>query len=156
MPVPNTTTFTLANVCDEIGLIGSARTLSNCFASANSSGFNLTYGNINDDDLLAFRDYDHSGGGITPSLTISPTSLTPSANAGFNSFSVTSNTTWNVTYSQSWVSGTNSGSGNGTVSFFYDSNGTGSPRSATIIVTTTSGSPSVSRTYSITQASGFE
>ena len=158
MAVPNTTTFTLEDVCDEIGLIGSARTLSNCFASANSSGFNLLYGNINDNDLLAFRDYDHSGGDPSNTLTVTPSSL-PEYSAFGNSqnVSVFSNTTWSVISSPSWINVIGaSNTGNDTVTLQATSNGSGEPRSGTVSFRTSSGSPTITRNVSVSQASGFE
>lgn len=60
MSVPNTDSFSLQDVVDEIANFQDD--LVECFAEANSAGFNPTYGSISDNDLLAFRDYDDSGG----------------------------------------------------------------------------------------------
>ncbi|QLG46061.1 hypothetical protein [Costertonia aggregata] len=59
MAVPNTTTFSLLDVCNEIGLTGSNRTLSNCFGSAIDSGFDNAHRGSKD-RLLNFRNYQHS------------------------------------------------------------------------------------------------
>jgi hypothetical protein len=45
MGVPNTTTFTLANVCDDLGLIGVTRNLVQCFSKNNLLNFR-NYGNV--------------------------------------------------------------------------------------------------------------
>lgn len=56
MSVPNTTTFRLSDVCDELGLSSSNRRLSECFLAADSTYFNPTYEG-NKDRLSNFRDY---------------------------------------------------------------------------------------------------
>jgi hypothetical protein len=56
MPVPNTTTFTLQNVVDEVN--PTTDDLVDCFSDANSSGFDGTYSG-NKDNLLNFRNYTH-------------------------------------------------------------------------------------------------
>ena len=56
MSVPNTTTFTLLDVCVEIGLTGSNRNLSQCFTSAVSAQFDPAYSGSKD-NLLNFRNY---------------------------------------------------------------------------------------------------
>lgn len=58
MPV-GTGTISLNQVETEIGLSGTTSLL-DCFASAKAAGFNPTYGTVLDDNLLAFRGYDHS------------------------------------------------------------------------------------------------
>lgn len=56
MAVPDTNTFTLANVCDELGLIGANRNLVQCFASADSGAFDPAYAGSKD-RLSNFRNY---------------------------------------------------------------------------------------------------
>jgi hypothetical protein len=56
MGVPNTTTFTLANVCDDLGLIGVTRNLVQCFSSAASGSFDPAYSGAKN-NLLNFRNY---------------------------------------------------------------------------------------------------
>jgi len=56
MPIPNNTSFTLVNVCDELGLIGGSRTLNNCFSSANPIQFDPAYAGSKT-SLLNFRNY---------------------------------------------------------------------------------------------------
>jgi hypothetical protein len=56
MPVPNTTTFTLANVCDELGLLGVTRNLVQCFSSADAGSFDPLYEGAKN-NLLNFRNY---------------------------------------------------------------------------------------------------
>lgn len=88
---------------------------------------------------------------IITSCTIDPTSLTFAGNGdpcSTSTINVTSNTSWTVSYSQSWVHGTNSGSGDNTIDFTVDNN-EGLNRSATITVSA-SGVPN--RTCSISQA----
>lgn len=241
MPVPNTNTFSLADVCNEIGLTGSNRTLANCFASAVSGGFDPAYQGSKD-RLSNFRNYSHntvtynridlstaiyntsslacsasnppetiyyttgaantvpsvgdiiydSPGGFringdngykkfnivtgdfssqsyairintagevtqvvictatSNTLTISPTSDFFPAFGGNGTINVTSNTSWSVTY-PSWITGTNNGNGNGTISFEVDINNGDSTRFGTIQVRTTSGSPTLSRNFSASQ-----
>lgn len=59
MPVPNNTSFSLAEVCDEIGLTSSDRNLFDCFQFANPSGFDPLYTGAKN-SLLNFRNYSHS------------------------------------------------------------------------------------------------
>lgn len=56
MAIPNTTTFTLVNVCDELNLIGADRNLVKCFSSANPNYFDPAYSGSKN-SLLNFRDY---------------------------------------------------------------------------------------------------
>lgn len=146
MAVPNTNTFTLANVCDEIGLTGGNRTLSNCFSSAVSGGFDPTYGAITDDDLLAFRNYSHS----TP-VTITPSAINVGSGSGSHIITVTTTETWTaaVTLGAAFISfiGSSSGSGNGSFTISLLANGSGIPRFGQITVST----PSSSDTTSVTQ-----
>ena len=80
MAVPNTTTFTLQDVVDEIN--PTTDDLVDCFADANASGFDATYeGSKN--QLLNFRNYSH----ITtegPNFPSSSTSVSDSGEAWIN------------------------------------------------------------------------
>jgi plastocyanin len=69
-----------------------------------------------------------------PSLTVSPSNQNVTATSGSTSFTVLSNTTWNVTSDQTWCTVTSSGSGNGTITANYTVNSSTSPRVATITV----------------------
>ena len=62
MGVPNTETFSLQDVANEIGLTGSNMNLPNCFSNAIDGGFDSNYHNDNyapDNSLLRFRNYQH-------------------------------------------------------------------------------------------------
>tara|TARA_R100000656_G_scaffold110072_2_gene82118 strand:+ start:567 stop:992 length:426 start_codon:yes stop_codon:yes gene_type:complete len=76
MPVPNTSTFSLQNVVNEIA--GAQSSLSDCFFDANPDGFNPSYEGLKN-SLLNFRDYDDDDGGGVP--TTSVTLGTSSSNA---------------------------------------------------------------------------
>jgi hypothetical protein len=56
MGVPNTTTFTLANVSHDLGLIVVTRNLVQCFSSASSGSFDPAYSGAKN-NLLNFRNY---------------------------------------------------------------------------------------------------
>lgn len=80
MPVPNTTTFNLQNVVDEI--TGTQTSLSACFTDAASSGFNPLYeGSKN--NLLNFRDYAHPTGVPTTSISLGVGASSTSACSNF-------------------------------------------------------------------------
>lgn len=71
-----------------------------------------------------------------PTLIVSPLNQNvPATPVGLTTFSVTSNTGWNVTSDQSWCSVTPSGNGNGTISAGYEENTSDQSRSAFIHVT---------------------
>ena len=60
MAVPNTSTFTLQDVVNEIN--PSSNSLTGCFAAANSKGFVLSY--VGSSDRLSnFRGYSHGTAG---------------------------------------------------------------------------------------------
>jgi len=82
-------------------------------------------------------------------LSVTPLNQNVSAVAGSTAFSVTSNSTWNVTGSASWCTFTSSGSGNGTIIADYTQNTADQPRIANIEVTVT-GLPV--QTVTVTQA----
>jgi hypothetical protein len=59
MAVPNTSTFTLQQVVNEVS--PTSNSLTGCFASANSKGFVSSY--VGSKDRLSnFRGYSHKGG----------------------------------------------------------------------------------------------
>jgi hypothetical protein len=58
MAVPDTDSFNLQDVVTEI--TPTTDDLVDCFADSISAGFDTAYGTKNDNDLLAFRNYDHS------------------------------------------------------------------------------------------------
>ena len=148
MAVPNTTTFTLQNVVNEVN--PTTDDLVDCFSDANPADFDPAYeGSKN--SLLNFRNY---GAAPPPSntLTISPTSQAVSQPAGGFTITVTSNTSWAYSDNQTWIAGTpTSGSGNGSISVTYTSNPGSTERFAIIEVDTTSGSPSITRTCVVEQ-----
>ncbi|MCL2482174.1 MAG: hypothetical protein FWF43_01910 [Propionibacteriaceae bacterium] len=88
-----------------------------------------------------------------PTLTLSGTEWHPSAALTRASDPLTSNTSWSVSSNASWVSvSPASGTGNMSVVFTAQANTTYSIRSATVTFRTTSGSPQVTRTVTVTQA----
>ncbi len=95
--------------------------------------------------------------GLTPTLTVSPTSFPNIKSVGENvSVSVTSNVSWNVTVNATWVHTNNtSGNGNASVSFTVDANSANTSRTATATITTTvTGTTPVTRTITFTQGEG--
>ena len=88
-------------------------------------------------------------------LTVSPTSLSFTEAGGSESISITSNTDWTVSSSNSWCSvSTTSGNNNGTVTVTVGANTSDSSRSATITVKSSNGS--VTQEVSVTQAAKTE
>jgi hypothetical protein len=71
MSVPNTNTFTLQDVCNEIYGSYSGWSLSDCFADSNANGFDASYEGSHD-RLSNFRNYTH----VTRSFSIWPPSST--------------------------------------------------------------------------------
>jgi PKD repeat protein len=84
-----------------------------------------------------------------PTLTVTPSNQNVTASAGSTSFSVTSNTTWTVSSSQSWCTVTPAGSGNGTITANYTQNISCPSRVANITVTVAGLTPVV---VTVTQA----
>lgn len=86
----------------------------------------------------------------TPSfLNVSPNMITIGASAGSITFDISSNTSWTVNESSSWLSvTTSSGSNNSTITINYNANTGGSNQTATITV---SGIGVTSQTVQITQ-----
>jgi len=85
-------------------------------------------------------------------LTVSPSNRDVTPPAGNTTFSVSSNTSWAVSESITWLNVTPmSGSGNGTLTVNYGENATGSTRVGPITVIATGGSPS--QTVTVTQES---
>lgn len=95
-------------------------------------------------------------GAIIPSLTVSKTSFDIPSSGQTVSASVTSNTAWSATSSAAWLQVTpTSGTGNATMNFVAGSYTGNTPRTATVTIRTTSGSPAVERTITFTQAGTF-
>ncbi|MBO4874999.1 MAG: choice-of-anchor J domain-containing protein [Bacteroidales bacterium] len=93
--------------------------------------------------------YDPANPGTTSNLSVSPTSLSYTANGGSKTITVTSNTSWTATSSASWLTiSPASGSNNGTITATASANTSASQRSATITV---SGNGATSITISVTQ-----
>jgi len=94
--------------------------------------------------------YDPANSTPTNTLTVSPTSLSYTANGESKTVTVTSNTSWTATSSASWLTiSPTSGSNNGTFTAVASANTSTSQRSATITVSANGVS---SRTISVTQA----
>ncbi len=92
--------------------------------------------------------YDPANPGTTTNLSVSPTSLSYTANGGSNSITVTSNTSWTVTSSASWLTvSPASGSNNGTITATASANTSASQRSATITVSGNGASPKTINVY---------
>jgi hypothetical protein len=91
-------------------------------------------------------------GGTTPTLSVSPTSVSVAAAAGSTgTFNITSSTSWTVSDNQSWLTvSPTSGSNNATVTVTAQAN-TGSARTATVTVSATG---VASQTVTVTQAAG--
>lgn len=117
MAVPNTTTFTLVNVCDELSLTGSNRNLVQCFASAISGNFDPAYSGAKN-NLLNFRNYGASG-----TISLSQSSI----NLGFSNtpvlVGVTASAAWTTVITGSsgffTISATSGSSGFSSISFTY-------------------------------------
>lgn len=116
MAVPNTTTFTLANVCDELSLTGANRNLVQCFDSAVSGNFDATYSGAKN-SLLNFRNY----GAVV--FTASPLNITLGASTGGRLITITASGSWSLTSSvglTGWVNvNPTSGTGNNTITVSY-------------------------------------
>ena len=90
--------------------------------------------------------------GITPALTVSPTSIAPVASGGTYTVTVTSNTSWMVTPSAPWLTVNKYfGMGNDTFTVTAAANTTSSSRNATITVTTTTASTNVTQNITVNQ-----
>lgn len=111
-------------------------------------GFEITSSNGN--QRYAVTNYSvTSGTSTTPSLTISPTSISLAATASSSTVSVTSNTTWTVSDNQSWLTtSVTSGSNNASFTVNATANTTTASRSATVTVT----GGGLTRTITVTQA----
>ncbi len=96
---------------------------------------------------------NQAAGSVANTLNRSPTSLSFTQSAQTLTFSVTSNTTWSVSDNRSWISTSGAdGSGNdSSVNCTVSTNNTGNTRTGRVTISTTSGSPSISRTITITQ-----
>ena len=92
---------------------------------------------------------------VLSTLTVDPSSVSISAAGGASPIKVMSNTFWTVSVSTSdstWLSYTSMpGYGNGVVNIVAQAN-TGGPRTGVVTVTTTAGTPPVSKTVTVTQA----
>ena len=129
MSVPNTTTFSLQDVVNEI--VPETNDLVNCFDNAFESSFDPLYKG-NKDNLLNFRNYR------SPYIVLSYDSLTfdglgdPCISGTIN---VTSNTTWTATSSKTFITlDPTSGSGNDVIDITCSSNPNPAIRTAVITV----------------------
>ena len=162
MAVPNTWTFTLQDVVNEIG--ASSTSLQECFDDSNPNGFAgdpdhfpNTYFDTYGYSLRAFRGYSEPV--VVVSNTVTPSSYLYGAAKETKIFTVTptqSSTTWTVTESLLWVTllGT-SGTGTGTFSARVAGNIDPTNRSGYIRVTFNSGTPSYVD-VDVEQISAFE
>ena len=92
------------------------------------------------------------------SLSLSPASVVAPAKGVTQMVNVSSDTTWGISVPSDvsgWVSTTvSSGAGDrSSVPFYIQANTTGMPRSASVTFATTSGSPALSRAFTVTQES---
>jgi hypothetical protein len=90
-----------------------------------------------------------SQAGVAPTLSVTPGNQNVTTPAGATSFTVTSNSNWNVVSDQTWCTVTSSGSGNGSITANYTENLALTPRVANITVTVTGLTPVV---VTVTQA----
>jgi hypothetical protein len=115
-----------------------------------NSGSNLI--KLQDSEGTAEADQDYlvvTYTGTTPSLAVSPVSLSFSTAAGSQTLGITSNVGWSVSQNQSWISTSPaSGSNNGTVAVTVTGNTGTVSRSGTVTVT----GSGLARTVSITQS----
>ncbi len=90
-------------------------------------------------------------GGSSGTLTISPSSRNHTSSSGTGNISVSSNVSWSVSKSASWITINtgSSGSGDETVNYYVSAN-TGSARSETITIT----GGGITRTFTVSQDGG--
>jgi hypothetical protein len=79
--------------------------------------------------------------GITPVLTVSPSTLNVTTSSGTANFIINSNTSWTASSDQSWCTVPSSGTGSGSLTANYTENTDVSSRTAHITVTTNGLSP---------------
>jgi plastocyanin len=87
--------------------------------------------------------------GAAPTLSVTPSNRNVTASAGTTSFSINSNSNWNVTCNASWCTVPSSGTGSATLDVDFTANSSLVQRVANIVVTV-SGLPS--QTVTVTQA----
>tara|TARA_R110000822_G_scaffold11176_2_gene41271 strand:- start:3806 stop:4267 length:462 start_codon:yes stop_codon:yes gene_type:complete len=146
--------ISLNEVRTELGL-GATASLQDCIDNATAANYDPTYYTAPATSLAEFRGYSEVVVGNT--LKVTPTTISTNASSSVNAISVTSNTTYNITEALSWVTlSVISGTGNISFNITIATNNTGAPRSGSVTVTTSSGSPTISRVISISQGSGFE
>jgi hypothetical protein len=90
-------------------------------------------------------------GGSAPTLSVAPPNQNVGATAGNTSFTVTSNSAWNVSSDAGWCTVTPSGNGNGTITATYEQNILLTARTANISVTVIGLTPVI---VTVTQAAG--
>src|SRR5690606_41337698 len=137
MAVPNTNTFTMIDVCTEMGLSASGRSLAELFANANNNGFDPNY--VGSKDRLSnFRNYTHAD---PPYVSVTPGVLNFYHDDIVQKMvTVSSNTTWFVDTAGTgtWVTvSPTSGSGDGTVSVGVSTNFSSSSRTTTFFIKST-------------------
>jgi len=161
VPVPDTNTFSLTDVANEIENNGGQVVLSlqEAFDQADPDGFaddpndpGATYFDTYGYSLLAFRNYQHPASVTT--ITVSPTSMTFIDIGGTKTVTVTTaaNDTWTITKPKFdlWITyNTSSGTGSGSFTLTTIEN-RDVDRTSTITVTSSLGK----KTISITQIGG--
>jgi hypothetical protein len=130
MAVPNTTTFSLQDVVDELGGLPRPDDLIACFAAATSGGFDPSYeGSKN--NLLNFRNYTS----IVASVVITPATKNSFGNGDSFLVTVTANVAWTVSDNVSWITSSPiSGTGNGSFTVTVGSYLSGADRTGTVTV----------------------
>lgn len=158
----NQTKWTLENT----GNIPAWITYSAATGNTGISGINLTvapnttmetrYATLTIKAGVLTRGIDIIQPGVTPTLAVSPTSF-PNVKTDGESMAVTvtSNTTWTVTTSASWIhANKTSGNGDASVTFTVDANSGTAARTATATVTTATGTTPITQTITFTQGAG--
>jgi Malectin domain/Putative binding domain, N-terminal len=93
---------------------------------------------------------------VVPAISVSPPSWSPNSRAFNGTTLVTSNTSWSVSAAPAWITIT-TGTGVGNVTggeplrYTAQANNTASPRSGSITITTTAGSPAATATFTLNQ-----
>ena len=115
----------------------------------NSTATRSSYIDVFDTDYCQTKRINVTQAGLTPYMTVTPTSVPVPQGGGTVSFSISANVSWSVTDDASWLTvSPPSGSNNGTVTVNATSANTGtSARSATVTVT----GGGITRTVTVTQ-----
>ena len=146
MAVPDTNSFTLQDVVDEVN--PTTDDLVDCFNDADPAKFDATYEGSKD-RLSNFRNY----GAAPNSLSISPNSQGVGDSAGSFNLTITTNAAWSYSDDAIWLApSSSSGVGNAVITISYSANGNVLSRTGTITITTTDGSPTLDDDCVVEQA----